>query len=84
VEWLENDSGRGGPNLQILAESSRRLSDALKSSWTQVEWGRIAAFRNVLVHDYLGLDMERIGVVTQQDVPDLKQAVELMLRELTR
>jgi uncharacterized protein with HEPN domain len=63
-------------NLQVLAESTQRLSDNLKSQWPQVEWSRIAAFRNVLVHDYLGLDMERIWVVTQRDVPELRQAVE--------
>jgi uncharacterized protein with HEPN domain len=68
-------------NLQILTESSQRLSDDLKSRWPQVEWSRIAAFRNVLVHDYLGLDMERIWAVTQRDVPELKKSVELMLEE---
>jgi uncharacterized protein with HEPN domain len=51
-------------NLQVLAESTQRLSDELKTRWSQIEWARIAAFRNVLVHDYLGLDMERIWVVT--------------------
>ena len=70
-------------NLQILAESSQRLSADLKSRWTQVEWGRITAFRNVLVHDYLGLDMDRIWIVTQRDVPALKNSIELMLREFT-
>jgi len=48
-----------------------------------VDWARIAAFRNVLVHDYLGLDMDRIWSVIQRDVPELKKAVDLMLRELT-
>ena len=69
-------------NLQVLAESTQRLSEDLKSRWLQVEWARIAAFRNVLVHDYLGLDMERIWIVTQSDVPELKKSVELILREL--
>jgi uncharacterized protein with HEPN domain len=48
-----------------------------------VEWNRIAAFRNVLVHDYLGLDMERIWVVADRDVPELKKSIELILRELS-
>lgn len=68
-------------NLQILAESTQRISDSLKLRWPQVEWDRIAAFRNVLVHDYLGLDMERIWVVTQSDVPKLKAAIHAILRE---
>jgi uncharacterized protein with HEPN domain len=70
-------------NLQVLAESTQRLSDNLKSRWPQVEWSRIAAFRNVLVHDYLGLDMERIWAVTQRDVPALNTAVDLMLEDST-
>ena len=45
-----------------------------------VEWQRIAAFRNVLVHDYLGLDMERIWEITQRDVPVLKRTVTGILR----
>jgi uncharacterized protein with HEPN domain len=44
-----------------------------------VEWKRIAAFRNVLVHDYLGLDSERIWQITQRDIPKLKKTVQLML-----
>ena len=67
-------------NLQVLAESTQRLSDESKSRWPNVEWARIAAFRNVLVHDYLGLDMERIWLVTQRDVPELKKSLELILR----
>jgi len=66
-------------NLQVLAESSQRLSSDLKSRWPQVEWKRIAAFRNVLVHDYLGLDLERIWQVTQGDVPELKRTVQSMI-----
>ena len=69
-------------NLQVLAESSQRLSSGLKSAWPQVEWKRIAAFRNVLVHDYLGVDLARIWEITQRDVPELKKTVEVILRTL--
>jgi uncharacterized protein with HEPN domain len=41
-------------NLQTLPEATQRLSDKLKAAHPQVEWDRIAAFRNVLVHNYLG------------------------------
>jgi uncharacterized protein with HEPN domain len=69
-------------NLQVLSESCQRLSGTLKSRWPLVEWTQIAAFRNVLVHDYVGLDLERIWEVTQQDVPELKKNVKLMLGEV--
>ncbi|MFZ2146298.1 MAG: DUF86 domain-containing protein [Sedimentisphaerales bacterium] len=68
-------------NLQTTAESSQRLSDDLKETHPEVEWLRIAAFRNVLVHDYLGIDLERVWDITQRDVPELKRAILAMLEE---
>ncbi len=68
-------------NLQVLAESCQRLSAVLKARWPQVEWRQIAAFRNVLVHDYLGVDLQQVWKITQSDVPALRKNVEFMLRE---
>ena len=68
-------------NLQTLSESTQHLSDKLKDAHPEVEWHRIAAFRNVLVHDYLGIDIERVWEITQRDVPELKQAISAMLDE---
>jgi len=66
-------------NLQTMAESTQHISDDLKKVHPEIEWYRIATFRNVLVHDYLGLDIERIWEITQRDVPELKQAVLAIL-----
>src|SRR5919106_1655379 len=66
-------------NLQTMTESTQRLSDALKSAHPDVEWRRIIAFRNVLVHDYLGIDLERIWEIIQRDVPTFKRAISAML-----
>jgi uncharacterized protein with HEPN domain len=68
-------------NLQTMSESTQRLSDDLKEAHPEIEWYRIAAFRNVLVHDYLGIDLDRIWEITQRDVPELKQAVLAMLNQ---
>ena len=68
-------------NLQTMAESTQRLSDDLKATKPEIEWYRISAFRNVLVHDYLGIDIERVWEITQRDIPPLKRAVLEMLGE---
>jgi uncharacterized protein with HEPN domain len=43
-------------NLQILAESTQRISRELKAAHPEIEWSKIAGLRNVLVHDYLGIN----------------------------
>jgi uncharacterized protein with HEPN domain len=66
-------------NLQVMAESTPRLSEAAKATQPEVEWRKIAALRNILVHDYLGIDLDTVWDITQRDVPELKRAVEEML-----
>lgn len=66
-------------NLQTMTEAPQRLSAELKATRPEIEWQQIAAFRNVVVHNYLGIDLEQIWRITQQDVPRLKQAVTAML-----
>ncbi len=66
-------------NLQTMSEATQRLSDAAKASQPHIEWRRIAAFRNVLVHNYLGIDLESIWEIIQRDVAELKSAIVAML-----
>ena len=62
-------------NLQVLAESSQRLSDEFKSRHADVPWREISGFRNILVHDYLGLDLDAVWSVVEQDLPPLRTAL---------
>jgi uncharacterized protein with HEPN domain len=62
-------------NLQILAESAQRISPEVKDQHPQVDWRAISGFRNVLVHDYLGLDLARVWQIVSVDVPVLKRQV---------
>jgi len=69
-------------NLQVMAESTQRLSDSLKEQHPQVPWRKIAGFRNVLVHDYLGIDLDRIWEIVHKDLPQLKASVEKILNQI--
>jgi uncharacterized protein with HEPN domain len=66
-------------NLQVMAESTQHLSDNLKDSRPEIDWLRIAGFRNVLVHDYLGVDVERVWYIIVKELPTLKTAIREML-----
>jgi len=60
-------------NLQVMAESSQRLSEEIKNKYSDVPWDDISGFRNVLVHDYLGLDLDVMWSVVEQDLPKLEK-----------
>ncbi len=68
-------------NLQTLAESTTRLSPAAKAAHPEVDWRGIAGFRNVLVHDYLGINFARVWRIIERDVPVLSRAIDALLAE---
>jgi uncharacterized protein with HEPN domain len=67
-------------NLQIMAESTQRLSENIKEIHNEIDWFKIAGFRNVLVHDYLGVDIERVWNILEKELPNLKKAILRMLK----
>lgn len=70
--------------LQELAESTQRLSISLREKHSEIPWPAIAGFRNVLVHDYLGLSLNRIWEIIERDLPNLRVAVAAILHEMDR
>ena len=69
-------------NLHTLAESTTRLSSELKSRYSAVNWRAIAGFRNVVVHDYLGIDLGQVWSIVAHDLPPLERTIKQMLRDL--
>ena len=69
-------------NLQTLAESTQRLSDGIRQVHNEVDWRRIAGFRNILVHDYLGVDLPYVWQIVDSELGELKSAVQKMLADL--
>jgi uncharacterized protein with HEPN domain len=71
-------------NLQTMAESTQRLSHAAKQRRSDVDWAALAGLRNVLVHSYLGVDLDQVQRAIEEDMPRLKSACEEILEALGR
>ena len=69
-------------NLQVMAESTQRLSSELKLAHPEVDWRGIAGFRNILVHDYLGISLIRIWEIIEGPLKKLKDNIEMINNSL--
>jgi uncharacterized protein with HEPN domain len=69
-------------NLQTMAESAQRIPATLKASHPAIDWRAISGFRNILVHDYLGVDLEQVWNVVVHRLGPFKSEVERMRSEL--
>jgi len=67
--------------LQTLAESTQRLSDEFKGQYPDIPWQNVAGFRNVIVHDYLGIKLGRVWEVIEVDLRLLKATLNQAMGE---
>lgn len=65
-------------NFEIIGEAAKRLSDTVTADQS-VPWRRIAAFRNFLIHQYMGVDLVAVWNVVENDLPALDAHVENLL-----
>jgi uncharacterized protein with HEPN domain len=69
-------------HIQIIGEASWRLSAAVKAANPHVPWGRIAAMRHVLVHDYFRVDLDQVWNVVAVHIPILQPQIEAIVAAL--
>lgn len=60
--------------IEIIGEAVKNLPDDLKREYPEIPWRDIAGLRDIVVHQYFGLDLELIWDVVTRDIPDLKPA----------
>jgi uncharacterized protein with HEPN domain len=69
-------------NLEIIGEASKGVPHAVRSSYPEVDWARIGGLRDVLIHQYFGIDLEIIWDIVQTKLPNLDAQIKRILSEL--
>jgi uncharacterized protein with HEPN domain len=66
--------------FEIIGEAVGKVTDELQREYPDVEWQDIKDFRNLLIHEYFGVDLEIVWKIIQDDLPVLMDAVREILR----
>jgi uncharacterized protein with HEPN domain len=69
--------------LEIIGEAVNNLSSSLQISNPQIPWEKIISFRNLLAHEYFGLDLELVWGIIIENIPALKIEIYNILDQTT-
>ena len=70
--------------IEIIGEAVRHISNDIRKTYPEIPWQDIAGMRDKLIHDYFGVDIEKVWDTTQQDLHVLKDQVIGILKAYGR
>ena len=69
-------------HLQLIGEAGVQLGREFHAAHPEVPWAQIIAMRNVLVHEYFGVDVSQVWRTVERDLPGFNRAIESLLADL--
>ncbi len=71
-------------NIALIGEAARHVPDDIRTSYTEIPWVSMISTRNRIIHDYLGIDDDRVWSITRTDIPALLPQLRTLLEAVGR
>jgi uncharacterized protein with HEPN domain len=68
-------------DLAVIGEAARAVPDTVREAHSEIAWRRIIGLRNIITHEYFGVDLVIIWDIVQNHVPALHEQIGQMLAE---
>ncbi len=70
-------------NLEIIGEATKRLSPEIRERYPDVPWRKMTGLRDVLIHDYLRVDLEEVWGIVEFNLPEVKAQIDEIIQEVS-
>ena len=80
AKWIEQDAIIR--NLEIIGEAAVHISDELKHNYPDVSWQEIRGIRNIVTHQYFGVELNEIWSTVVYDIPFLKKQIQKIIEDI--
>ncbi len=61
--------------LEIIGEAVKKIPQNLKEKHSNIPWKNISGMRNVITHEYFGVDIKKVWLILENDIKILKKAI---------
>lgn len=69
-------------NLEVIGEAANKVPDNIKEEYSVVPWQRMIGLRNLLIHEYFGVDKQIVWKIISEDLPKTKPLIEKVKNEI--
>jgi uncharacterized protein with HEPN domain len=69
-------------SIEIIGEASKKLPEEVKAKQPDIEWRKVSAMRDRLIHDYFGVDYKIVWDVAAKKLPDLRVKLHALFTKL--
>ena len=66
-------------NVEVIGEAAKRVSAEVRGRLASLDWKAICGMRDVLIHDYIGVDLDEVWNVASSRIPELQAVLEQFL-----
>ncbi|HXB71901.1 MAG TPA: DUF86 domain-containing protein [Candidatus Acidoferrales bacterium] len=66
-------------NIEVIGEAAKRVSADARGRLASLDWRSICGMRDVLMHDYIGVDLDEVWNVASFRIPELQAVLEQLL-----
>jgi len=67
--------------LEIIGEAVKNIPGAFRNKYPDIPWPKIAGMRDILIHNYFGVDINLVWNIVVKELPKLKKEIEIMLED---
>ncbi|MCK4905253.1 DUF86 domain-containing protein [bacterium] len=67
-------------NFEIMGEASKQIPKTIKDKYKDIEWKSLIQFRNVVVHEYFGIDLKIMWDIIKNEIPPLEAKIKKVLK----
>lgn len=68
--------------LEVIGEAVKNVSDQLKKKYPEVPWREMAGMRDILIHEYFGVDLEEVWETATRDIPEVVNQINVIAHGL--
>ncbi len=69
------------PNLEIIGETVRHVPEDVTNKYREIPWDEMRAMRNIVIHEYFGVNLNIIWHTTQVNLPSIVDQLEEILEQ---